>query len=170
VIFGVLVLTALALFVFLLAGPRRQKLRDLRTAVAELQTAIAERGQLGGVARACATEIRQLSEEHLSQGRHIPETLRLGPFLEELADALGEAGIGGAEVEPGEAWTSGGFGVCPIELSYQGTFSATFELLRRLETLDRRVFVQSLEMGRGEPGEPSLQTVLTLEVYFEPAS
>ena len=123
----------------------RQTERDLRTNMAQL--------------RKLAADTQAREAELASLGRLIPADADMDGAILALDTAAKEAQVnmGTFVPSPPAAGAGGGPATLSVAMTIDGTFDQMFDYLRRVETLDRLVVIDSLQLagggnGAGSPG------------------
>lgn len=166
IVTGLLASAALALFWWLVAAPSEARMLQLREEVRGLSTEIIQRDQMGRTA--CTTEVKLQDRrpQLASMAARIPGEVRLGGFLEQLADASEHADLRFVDVAPQTPYSAQGLGILPIRVTFESTFSSLHRFLRRIESLERVVHLSAVETSRVDEESSVLSTELTLQVFF----
>ena len=115
----------------------RQEEQDLRSNMAQL--------------RKLAADTKSREAELASLGRLVPADADMDGAILALDDAAKQAQVGMATFIPSPPAAAAGGGPASIALgmTIDGTFDQLFDYLRRLETLDRLVVIDSLQLAGG---------------------
>jgi Tfp pilus assembly protein PilO len=143
---------ALAVATIFTVGALLPDLRTARGATQEtstLQHAIDEQSlRLQGLADQ-QREADEIRAKLVDFDTALPQSQRIGAFLEALDQIAREVGVTGKNVRPGEPIAAANVDCLPIDVDVTGSFAAVFEFVRRVEALPRIARVQRLELERG---------------------
>ena len=121
----------------------RQQEQDLRSNMAQL--------------RKLAADTKGREAELASLGRLVPTDADMDGAILALDDAAKQAQVNMATFipSPPAAGSAGGPATMGLAMTIEGTFGQLFDYLRRLETLDRLVVIDSLQLSSGGNGAAS---------------
>jgi Tfp pilus assembly protein PilO len=138
-------------------GPRNQARAAVRK---ELSAA----GQQEQDLRANMAQLRRLAADTKSReaelarlGRLVPANADMAGAILALDEAAKQAQVGMASLVPSPlaAAAAGGPATVSVAMTIDGTFDQIFDFLRRLESLDRLVVIDSLQLAAGGNGAAS---------------
>jgi Tfp pilus assembly protein PilO len=140
-----------------------QQLSTARTAEADLRQSLAQLRKL-------ATDTQSREAELARLGRLIPSDADLPGAILMLNDTAKQAGVDWSSFTPAPpAATAGGGPVAlTLSMSIGGSFGQIFDYLRRLETLDRLVVVDSVQLaggGAGAGGQTKLEAQIKARMF-----
>ncbi len=164
---GIGVFCILGAFLYFVVKPQNARLSELRQQVAGLKLQIDNRTHLGSAALATELRLQQCNQRLASMEHSIPTNVRLGPFLEELSKSSAQSKLRHVDVSPESPYAVDGLGVLPIRMSFESSFTSLYDFLKRVESMDRMVYVEQIGTKRQEEGTASLATELTMHVFYE---
>lgn len=100
----------------------------------------------------------------------VPEESDLGSLLEQLSRDLGATDVTDEAIVVQTNRSSGPFNRIPLDLRFDGGFLAMFNFMRRIETYDRIVRVDRIQIGFNRSNaEKPLRIDMQLSAYYRSA-
>lgn len=146
------------------ANAKEEVAKELATArqqEEQLRRNLADLRKLAGDSQAREAELARL-------GRLIPADPDLAGAIDTLTELARQAQVGWSSFVPSPPSASaGGPASISISMNISGTFHQIFEYLRLLETLDRLVVVDSLQLSAGgaNSGSPTLEANISARMF-----
>ena len=166
-VFGVM--AVVTLFAFLVVAPRRARLAELDDQVRGLAAEVSAREQYGATIDERREALRQVDRRLVALEEWIPASEQLGDFMQRLTTASEQSELRNCSVLPESAYRTSVVEVLPIKMSFSSSFPALYAFLERVESLDRLVRVGEVRTRRDEPSSTTVETELTLQVFFQPS-
>ena len=151
------VLTAVVAVVVLAVGlPSYLHVARLRAQVGLLQRQVVDSQHSATAVNKLKAQIAELNEQASQFARSVPNSTALGPLLEQLSIDLASASMTSQEIAAKPIVEAEGFNRIPLTLACRGFFKDVFGLLQRIESYDRLVRVDRLQIDSDAevPGQP----------------
>jgi Tfp pilus assembly protein PilO len=114
-----------------------------------------------------SAEIEAVSNELAATKAMLPPTAKLDAFLEQLNQLAAESGVTIEQLRPGDVSSHPLYRDLTIDIRVSGSFADVYALLRRLETGDRLVRIDRLQIT-GAGRDDACVGQLSIALYFEP--
>ena len=164
VLVALVTVTAVALWYIALFGPQRAERRRLAQEVTAAENHEQElRSTLARLRRVAADQ--EIHEAQLERLRRLaPPEPDVAGFILAANDAAVRSGVDWVSVAPAAAvvGTGGQPTVIPVSIAVNGSFFTLLDYLRRLESLERLIVVDSLQLSAGAQGGGAVQLSATL--------
>ncbi|MCK4659097.1 MAG: type 4a pilus biogenesis protein PilO [Phycisphaerae bacterium] len=161
-------------FVFMFFLPQQRKLGNLRASIRNTREQLhRNNANIADLPQIQASLQRTRSLLAECQTR-IPETAKLGDFVEEVSAIAEHLRLGNQNIVPQAPERLGGITTLPIRISFDADFPELFSFLRAIESLPRATRVTRLAVLRPPAGEEvpvdehnKLRTELTMQIFHE---
>jgi len=115
------------------------KLKDLDLANTNLE-------ELRGILDATQEELKIINEK-------IPETADIGTFLRKIDSLMNEREDVVINVEPQPSIKEAHYSRIPIRMRFEGTFSDIYKILHGLETMNRLIVMENIDISKSNTGK-----------------
>ncbi|TFG47736.1 MAG: hypothetical protein E4H40_05920 [Candidatus Brocadiia bacterium] len=133
-------------FIFLRYVPLHVRLKAVKAELYSSQQvfakAEAESEELGAI----RARLEELKNKAGNYELSVPSSLELGGFLQELAGLMDKQNLREQQIQPGEKTQVGGLKGIPVNMKCRGTMSQMFEFFRTLQSLNRAVRVEHVQL------------------------
>jgi Tfp pilus assembly protein PilO len=155
-------------FVWFGCLPLRKTMKSIKQTKTSLRLAI-EKGIAGGRQLPMLKEqLQKLQQDASKFELNVPGQRDLGEFLQQLADLMTENNLREQSVAPQDETRAEGLGYIPIKIQCKGKLARIFEFYKRLQTLDRLVRVEQVNLANDSSfsGEVSMETKVV--IFYRP--
>jgi len=116
---------------------------------------------------AAEVELAQAQQRLVDETKALPERLDSSALLGDLADALNRPDLGEGQITQADAKQYANYGIQPVHMEFRGDFSEAFLALREVESLERPIRIERLELI-GNPDETSgaIEAVVQVSAFF----
>ena len=166
IISGVVLVVLAAVFVFGAWMPMRSKKAALVARIDRLNQELGpQRAEIANLAG--LVEQEQLLTNELEQAtRYVPEDVQLAALLSDLNAQIDALGVQDAKIEQEDMIIGIDYQIIPLSLRLKGKFLPIFDFVRQIESMDRLVRINSLEIAlERAPWTPD--TLLRVDIQLD---
>jgi Tfp pilus assembly protein PilO len=113
----------------------------------------------------------QLVEFRSSVGDYrtkVPANRNLGDFLQQITNLMNKHDLTEQLIQPGQQFKAEQFNCIPVNMRGTGSFKQIFEFFRSLQTLDRLVRIQRVELLNDSDFGGTVTILADTVVYYQP--
>lgn len=144
---AVLILMGLGV-AFLLLGylPTRSKAAELDQRISQASQVLAAMSDDDETCRQLASDIEQLEQAVAGAQGFVPQDSELASVLRQITNELNAEQCSNPQIMAKESVEEAHYGRIPMTLDFAGSFETVFGFLKRLESMDRLVRIDKLEI------------------------
>jgi len=159
---AVAIVAAAVAFVY---RPQGQKLEELRTKIASVETSLQADSQKAAVVPELLRQIEAMKRRYKDFDRKLPKTKELGGFLAEITNNLAEENLAEPTIEPRNPAAEELYHTLPIVMRCRGSYLAVASFLKRIDRMQRLTRVHTLRINK-QKAEESLSIEMQLNIYY----
>ena len=99
-------------------------------------------------------------------GSTLPGTSQIGPFLSTLHGMIGQHGVTLVRVLHDPPQATGRYHRIMLHLEFEGGFKNIYALIHSLETANRLLIIETIQLTRQE-GKESCRAQITANIFYE---
>jgi Tfp pilus assembly protein PilO len=152
-------------FVVVFWVPNARKMKLAETTLAECQAELSMKLARTKDLPVLLDEVRTMEPGYERDVARIPSEPRIPEFLESVASVMKEAGIGQRNVLPQAPRVRPNYVEQPMSIAFEAPYEAVYEVLKRIERMDRITRVENLEIA-ATPSDNGMVRVKMSVVVF----
>lgn len=112
-------------------------------------------------------QVLELGPRALEYDRRLPERKEFARLWQQIAEIMNRSQLSEQLVRPGTEVREGGLCVIPLQIEGMGTFEQIFTFFRELETFDRLIRMEAIQLQNDSDLSGRLHLVARAQVYYQ---
>ena len=161
---GIVSFVIAALVLVMMVMPKRSKISELQTQIAEANNQTSQLQTQVSVLRDAKQQAPKIAKQLAELNAEIPESADLPSLLRKLERQANRAGVELEGIAPNIPTAAGPYSTIPVEVRIQGSYFAVEEYLYKLESIARATKVTSVTFAPGSV-LPQLQVTVSTQFF-----